>query len=169
MAPVTPDVAPTAHVRRTVVILGASIIAFAVVALLVALISSRPPAGYPAGSPEEAFQGYIAEWESGDLDAAYTHFSDRVRALVTADRYRAMDRDYRWTRDQDRRIVLVGTRTNGDRATLDLRIDWYAAGAPFGGGDTWSEDRSIMLVHVNGTWYVDELLAGIEPMWLEQR
>jgi hypothetical protein len=168
MAPVTPDVAPTPHVRRTVLILGGAILAFAVVALLAVLLTSRPAASYPAGSPEGVFQGYMAAWEAGDLDAAYAHFSDRVRALVTVDEYRAMERDYRWTRDQDRRVVLIGTRITDDRATLDLRIDWFSPGGMLGGGDTWSEDRSVALVRVNGSWSVDELIAGIEPMWLEQ-
>lgn len=165
--PATPNAPSTRGIRRTVILLGGAILAVAGVAVLVVALSARQPVVYPAGSPEAAFQGFLSAWEANDLDTAYSSFSDGVRSRATLEEYRRMDRDYRWAREQDRRVVLTGTRLNGDRATLDLRIDWFSSGGWFGGGSTWSENRSVALVREDGAWHVDEYLAGIEPMWLE--
>jgi hypothetical protein len=168
MIPATPNDQATRGIRRTVILLGGAILAVAGVAVLVVALSARQPVAYPAGSPEAALQGYLSAWEADDLDTAYASFSDRVRAQATLDEYRSMDRDYRWAREQDRRVVLTGTRLSGDRATLDLRIDWFSSGGLLGGRSNWSENRTVVLVREDDAWHVDEYLAGIEPMWLEK-
>ncbi len=168
IVPANPGVSTAHGTRRTVLILGGVILTLAAVGLIVVLLTGRSAATYPAGSPEAAFQGYLAAWQAGDLEGAYAHLSPRVRALATVDEYRAMDRDYGWGRDEDRRVVLTAARITGDRARLDLRVESHGTGGLFGGADTWSENRSVTLVRDGNEWYVDEYLAGIDPVWIEK-
>jgi hypothetical protein len=145
-------------------VLGAVILAVAAVAILAVALTVRPAPSYPADSPEAAFQAYYTAWEARDLDTAYGLLSERVRAQVTADRYWQDDRDYGWSRDQGRRVVLVGSHVTGDRAALHLRVDEASQGGPFGATDTWSWDTNVVLVREDGAWHVDNYLAGLEPM-----
>lgn len=155
-------------IRRTVTVLGGVILGVALAGLLIVLLTGRPAATYPADSPEAALQGYLTAWEARDLDTAYAAFSDRIRGSATLDEYRRMDAEYGWARNSDRRVVLAGSRVNGDRATLDLRIDEFSSGGLLGGGDAWSSERSVLLVRDGGHWHVDELLIGLEPMAVEK-
>jgi hypothetical protein len=151
-------------IRRTVLVLGAVILAVAAVGVLAVAISSRPAPAYPADSPEAAFQAYYTAWEARDLETAYGLLSERIRASVTADGYRTADREYGWSRGESRRVVLTGARVAGDRATLDLRVDQSSSGGLFGATDTWSWDTSVALVREDGAWHVDDYLAGLEPL-----
>jgi hypothetical protein len=164
LVPAAPRVPATRGIRRTVLVLGAVILVVAAAAVLVVALTTRPAPTYPAGSPEAAFQGYYTAWEARDLETAYGLLSERIRASVPADQYRRDDRDYAWSRDESRRVVLIASRVVGDRATLDLRIDQSSSGGPFGATDTWSWDTSVALVREDGAWHVDDYLAGLEPM-----
>jgi hypothetical protein len=150
-----------------VLLLGGVIAAVAFAAVLVVIATTRPPAAYPAGSPEAAFQAYLRAWEADDTETVHAAFSDRIRAEFPLARYHAMLADYGWARADDRRVVLVASRVDGDDATLDLRVDQFAEGGGMG-GDVVSWEASVRLVHEDGTWHVDELLAGLEPMWPEE-
>ncbi len=139
-----------------------AIVALIVVAVIVAVALPDSPTTYPAGSPEAAFQDYYEAWETGDTDEAYAHLSSNVTGDLTRDEYRRMDSEQSWQRQEDRRVVLLGSEVTGDRAVLELRIDQFYEGGL--GGNRYSSDRSVRLVREDGVWYVDEPLVGVESV-----
>jgi hypothetical protein len=168
--PIDPGVRPAAHVawpaRNAILLLGALLLAVVLIAGAVVLLSGRGPAPYPADSPEYTLQAFITAWNEDDIEAAYNLLSARVRQPMSLARYRQQARDYAWQREQDQRVVLLGTRpvgTGGDRVIVDLRVDQYSSG-PFG-SDRWSSERRVRLVREDGAWRIDEPLAGLEPFY----
>jgi hypothetical protein len=155
--------------RNALLLFGALLLTVVLVAGAVVLLSSRDSATYPADSPEFALQAFLGAWERDDIEAAYGLLSTRVREGMTLDRYRMQARDYAWQREQDQRVVLIGTRpagaAAGDRVTVDLRVDQYSSG-PFG-SDRWSFERSVALAREDGAWRIDEPLVGLEPVFQE--
>jgi hypothetical protein len=148
---------------RSVLVAGVALAALIVVALIAALALPHSPATYPAGSPEAAFQEFYQAWESRDLEGAYAHLSAAVRADLSLAGYRLLDSERSWQRDQDRRVVLTGTETAGDRATLQLRVDEFYGGGLGAQRSSW--DRSVTLVREDGGWMIDEPLVGLETAY----
>src|SRR3990172_12141180 len=77
-----------AAVPRSVLLIGAAIIALVVIALIVAVALPNRPTDYAAGSPEAAFQDFYEAWEIGGVEAAYGHLSSTVKAEVSPAEYR---------------------------------------------------------------------------------
>jgi hypothetical protein len=147
-------------VARSMLVIGGSIAALVVIAIVVVLAAPRGPATYPPNTPEAAFQEFYAAYEIGDLDAAYALFSTDVKAEVSLATYRRSELDYAWQRDQDRRIVLDRVDQSEGRAVLHLRVDEFSPGGL--GGNRSSYDRSIRLVQEGEAWLIDEALFGIQ-------
>jgi hypothetical protein len=150
-----------AAVPRSVLLIGAAIVALVVVALIVAVALPNRPTDYATGSPEAAFQDFYEAWEAGDVEAAYGHLSSAVTADLTLTDYRRMDADWSWQRDQGRRLVLLSVDLTGERATLHVRVDEFYQGGLSGQRNSY--ERSVRLVRELGTWLIDEPLIGIEP------
>lgn len=149
-----------APVPRAVLIVGAAIVALIILAVVVVLAVPKGPTAYDPGSPEAAFQAFYQSYEAGDLEGAYGLFGSSVRVQLTLDEYRRLDAEHAWQRDEDRRVVLLGTDLTGDRANLRLRIDQFSAGGL--GGNRYSHERTIRLVREHGAWLIDEPIVGIE-------
>ena len=147
---------------RSVLLIGAAIVALVVVALIVAVALPNRPTDYAAGSPEATFQDFYEAWEAGDVEAAYGHLSSTVKAELSLAEYRRMDADWSWQRDQGRRLVLLSVDLTGERATLHVRVDEFYQGGL--SGQRSSYERSVRLVRELGTWLIDEPLLGIEPV-----
>ncbi len=147
---------------RSVLLIGAAIIALVVVALIVAVALPNRATDYAAGSPEAAFQDFYEAWEAGDIEAAYSHLSSTVTAEMTLSEYRRMDADWSWQRDQGHRLVLLNVDVTADRAVLRIRVDQFSEGGLT--GERYSYERSVRLVRERGTWLIDEPLVGIEPV-----
>lgn len=147
---------------RSVLLIGAAIVALVVVALIVAVALPNRPTDYAAGSPEAAFQDFYEAWETGDIEAAYDHLSSTVTAEMTLSEYRRMDADWSWQRDQGHRLVLLNVDVSADRAVLHIRVDQFSEGGLT--GERYSYERSVRLVRERGAWLIDEALVGIEPV-----
>jgi hypothetical protein len=154
--------------RRTGIVLGSAIALIAALALVAVAITSRPPAEFAPGTPEQAFQAYLSAWDEQDLPGAYAQFSDRVRAGLTLDQYRLMARDWWYDNGAERRVVLLRSTVRDDRATLDLRIDEQSGGGLFGADSVWSRPLTIDLVRDGASWHLDQAMAGLEPIWYEK-
>ena len=153
-----------AWARRSNFVLGGVVAAGVILALAaIGTVILRPaaPAVYPAGSPEAAFQAFLTEYDTGDLDAAYAHFSASVRSRLSFSDFRRMADDYAWQDDDDRRVVLDKVDATGDSAVLHIRVERFT---PEGlGGNRTSYAQDIRLVREAGAWRIDEPLAGTEP------
>ncbi len=151
-----------ARASRSVLVVGGAIVALIFLALVVVLAAPKGPAAYDPGSPEAAFQTFYQAYEAGDVEGAYALLSTGVRDDLTLSEYRRLDTEQAWQRDQDRRLVLVGSEPTGDRATLLLRIDEFSQGGL--GGNRYSHERTIRLVREAGSWLIDEPIVGIESV-----
>jgi hypothetical protein len=163
-ATIDAGIAPRGEKRSGKVRLAAAAGLGVVAAALLALaILGREPAVFQPGTPEHAFQSYYTAWEAEDLDAAYAWFSRDVQATMTLAEYRRYAREqWGWSRDDTRRIVLEGIDRAGTRATLRIRVEHFSAGGL--GGNRYSYALSFRLVENDGAWFIDEPLAGLEPL-----
>lgn len=152
-----------ARPSRSILLIAGIVIGIVVVAVLVVLAASRPPATYPAGSPEATIQGFLTANDEDDVEAAYAFFSESVRGSLTVSEYRRLWTDFSWQREEDRRVVLEQTDMRDTRATVHLRVDVYSGGGPFG-SSRYTYERSVGLVREDDAWRIDELLVGLEPV-----
>jgi hypothetical protein len=152
--------ASRARIPRAGLIVVGAIVALIGIALVLVLAVPAGPASYEPGSPEAAFQSFFQDFEAGDLDGAHAHFSSTIKEQLTLDEYRRVSTEYGWQRDEDRRVVLLGTDVTGDRANLHLRIDQFNGGGL--GAARTSYERTIRLVREHGAWLIDEPIVGVE-------
>jgi hypothetical protein len=145
-----------------VLAVAVAIIALIGLALVVVLATPKGPTLYDPGSPEAAFQAFYQAYEANDVEGAYALLSSSVTEGLTLVEYRRLDTDQAWQRDQDRRVVLLGSDSTGDRTTLQLRIDQFSEGGL--GGNRYSYERTIRLVREGGAWLIDEPIVGIESV-----
>lgn len=165
-----PAVAPlsgpqTGGIPRSVLVVGITVIGLIALAAVIVLAAPVRPTTYAPGTPEAAFQALYTAWESRDLETAYGYLSEDVRAGMSLEEYRRLDRDMTYQRDEDRRVVLLGAEVDGERATLDIRVETFSRGMT--GGDRYAWDRSVSLVSEGGAWHVDEGMLGVETVYYE--
>lgn len=151
---------------RSLLAIAGGIAATVVVAvLIVVVLGDRPPAPFPADSPEAALQGYAQAWEDEDLEAAYAYFSTGVKSTLPFEEYRQVVRDqgnFSGGAPQQRRVTIDRVELDGERAEVYLSIEYsFDGGFPFGGG--YKDTRTIHLVKEAADWKIDDALLGLEP------
>jgi hypothetical protein len=162
----SPAVSPAAAKRgvRGQIAIVVGLVAIVVLLVVFVLASSRGPAVYPVGSPEAAFQRYLAAWDAGDYPGAYAAFSSRIHARVTFEEYRTEAPRFDYGGSDQQRVVLVNAKVSDTTATLNLRVEHWTPGGGLGGGSSWSQSTSVAMVKENGAWYVDDYLAGMDQL-----
>jgi hypothetical protein len=151
------------HSLRHILIIGGLVVGLVVVTVVTMLVvAPRGPATYAPGSPEAAFQEYLAAFDSGDLEAAYASFSRRVRSATTSSRY--LDEVSMYDRgDQERGTWIDSVDRADSRATLHLTIEeFYSSGLT---SDSYRYQGTVRMVSEDGAWKIDELLAGVDPIY----
>jgi len=150
---------------RTLLLIGAGILALVVVAaVVVLLLGSREPTTFPADSPEGVVQRHLAAFEDGDFGAAHAFFSADVQIDIDLETYERTARDYGgYQGDTSRRILFDRTDVDGDVARVHLTVEEYYGGGPFGGGETYRSPREIRLIREGGSWKIDDPIIGLEP------
>ncbi len=151
------------HSLRHILIISGLVVGLVVIAAVTVLVvAPRGPATYAPGSPEAAFQQYLAAYDSGDLDAAYASFSSRVRSTTSSSQY--LDEVSMYDRGDQERAIWIDTVDRADgRATLHLTIEeFYSSGLT---SDSYRYGVTVRMVSEDGTWNVDELLAGVDPIY----
>jgi len=152
---------PGTGANRLLAIVGLGIAALVVVALTLVFLLPRSEPSYPPGSPEAAFQAYLAASDAGDIEAAYAALSPRVRARWTYDAY-VREADMYGSQAGGRRVYIDRVVRIGDeQATLHLTIEWMG-GAGLTTSRWYERDVRIRMVSVDGTWYVDQALIGTQ-------
>lgn len=126
--------------RNRPVVLGAVIAVLVATGVVVALLR-------PWGSAADTAERYVAAWAAGDAPAAGALTDDPSAATGYLDRAR---RDLSATALTAR---LVGTRTEGERATATVEADW-----DLGQGRRWTYTVDLPLVPTAGT-------AGNDTGW----
>jgi hypothetical protein len=106
---------------RSIGLIAGSIGALVVVAIVIVLLADRrQPQQFAVGSPEATVQTYLQAWDEGDLETAYSTFTQAARRRITLDDYAAASRFWRQSRGGDiREAVYIDRSTiDGSRATI---------------------------------------------------
>jgi hypothetical protein len=128
-----------------------------VVATAVILLGgNRPPANYPADSPEGALQRYLVAWYDSDYVTAYDYFSTSVKARMSFSDFTLYANDY----GVEQTVTIDRTTGTGTRRTIYLTVEEFYGPDP--GGGSYSRDVSITMVQEGGVWKVDEPLSGVD-------
>lgn len=148
-------------VRPVLIVVGAVIVLIAAAIVSVATLGSRT-ATYPEGSPEAAFQGYLAAFVERDYEASYAYFSDGVKARLSYGQY-VDECTSRAASGEDVRVLIERADVSGERATLRLVIErYYASGLQ---SSRYRSPGEVRLVRVDGRWRIDQRMVGAEPSY----
>jgi hypothetical protein len=148
---------------RAVTLIAAGILALVVLgAVVVLLAENRTPTSFPAGSPEAAMQGYLAAWDSNDLETAYGYFSDAVQSQVTLAEYQDAVRGFGDVSPGDEAIYIDAAEIDADRATVHLTVEHYSGDGP--GAETYRSTSTVRMVRDAAGWKIDQQLIGVEPI-----
>lgn len=130
---------------------------------LVLLTGADRPAELDPNSPEGRLQSYLESFERGDHEAAYGHFSRRVRDELSLTEYERVLAGYgtSYPTGGTRQLLFNRTDLTGDRATVHLTVEEFHADGLR--SSTFRYDRSIRLVREDREWRIDEPLMGLDP------
>jgi hypothetical protein len=143
---------------RPLIFIAASIIVLSAVSVAIALFAaSDEPQTFAAGSPEFAVQRYIEAVQDREVDAAYEMLSESAQRDISRSELRDFIR-YSYIQDPDWRIRLTDVNVTGDRATVELTVE-YTGGGPLD-LNRYSERQNIPLVLEDGEWKIDEPFLG---------
>ena len=164
----TTDSQPHTSSNRSLIAIGAGVVALAVVTIVVVLLlGDRQTEEFAADTPEGALQRYLAAYDAGDLEAAHAFFSADVRERMDMEAYqRAVDA---WGEGYgpggSRSALFDRTDGSGDRVQVHLIVEeFYGDGLS---GDTYRSPREIRLVRESGQWRIDEPLVWLDPAPIE--
>lgn len=111
------------RMQRSVLVLLAGAGALLLVGIVVAIAAIRQPeAAYPPGSPEATVAGFVRLLEDGKLDEAYD-----LTAIPTLSREEFHEQLDNWSQTP-RRITLVRSDVDGDRATVVVDVSTFSSG-----------------------------------------
>lgn len=148
---------------RSIGLIAGSIVALVVVAVVIVMLADRrQPQQFAAGSPEATVQTYLRAWDDGDLETAYSSFSEAARRRITLDDYVATSRFWRESRGGDvREAVYIDRSTiDGSRATIYLVVETtYGSGLEV---NTYRSQREISLELEDGAWRIAEALVFLD-------
>lgn len=165
------SVAPAGRPARSLIIAGLLVFLLVIAAAVAALtLGSRGPASFPAGSPQEAFQGYYRAYLDQDPDTAYQYFSQRVQRQVSLDEYSRIVSSsglYASPDERNSRILIDRVEQIDDRATLYLIQEMFVGTGI--NATQFSSERQVRLVREGGEWKIDEPLLGIGLLPLPAR
>jgi hypothetical protein len=147
---------------RGLIAIGVGIVALSIASIAVVVtVGSRPPATFPADSPEAALQGYLEAFDAGDYGAAYEYFSAPVQGVMSAADFEAAARDYASYRTESYLVTYDGTEGTGDRVSLQVTIEYGSGGAL--STDRYSYQTTVPMVREDGSWRIDEALVFLDP------
>ena len=124
------------------------------VTLLIAVsvvFALQPPTQFDPNTPQGTAQGYFQAINDGDDDQAESFMTEDLRTSC----------DGRWWyegRESASRVVITGTKIDGDTAKVDVDITISYGDEPFGGG-SYDQDETITMEHVGGVWLISR------PIW----
>ena len=147
--------------NRSLLYVGAGVLVLVVLAVAVVLLAEgRGPVTYPAGSPQDVMQRYLAAWDDEDYPTAYGFFAEHVQADGTLEQFGERARDYRSGSGTgvDRAVFIDDVQEDGDQAAVYLTVE-----ESYGdGGETYRSQREVLMVRDAGTWRIDQPLLGID-------
>jgi len=148
---------------RSIGLIAGSLVALVAVAIVIVMLADRrQPQEFAVGSPEATVQTYLKAWDAGDLETAYSSFSEAARQRITFDDYVATSKLWRESRGGDvRETVYIDRSTiDGSRATIYLVVETtYGSGLEV---NTYRDQREISLELEDGAWRIADALVFLD-------
>jgi hypothetical protein len=128
--------------------IGASVAVLVAASIFFAL---QPPTQLDPDTPEGTAQGYFQAVSDGDEDLA--------ESFMTADLARSCDGHW-WYEDigSTSRVVITGTKIDGDTAKVEVDITVSYGDEPFGGG-SYDQDETVTMERFGAAWLISR------PIW----
>lgn len=158
--------------NRSVLYIAAGILALVILAVAVVLLAGdREPQEFPPDSPEAALQAYLAAWDDGDIEAAYTYFSRRIHGTTSFEVYQRAADDFATygmpPNGPQRRVFIDEVTGSYPRVVVHLTVEEL-----YGDGLSQNVQRSTRLVRMvsdavsrdPNQWRIDEPLVWLDPM-----
>jgi len=147
--------------NRSILLIGAGILALVVLSVVVVLVVRRGPPTFPAGSSHAAMAEYLAAWDRDDIEAAYGFLSDEAQGQVSLDDYRLAADQYRNYTQPNRQVTIDRVEGSGDKVTLELTVEeFYGQGLS---ANVSRSPRSVRMVRQADGWKIDEQLVWLDP------
>jgi hypothetical protein len=147
--------------NRSILLIGAGILALVVASVIVVLVVRRGPQTFPAGSPQAALSEYLAAWDDYDIEAAYRLLSQSARDRVTYSEYLSAANSYRGYNQTARDVTIDRVTGSGDLVTIQVTVeDFYGDGLS---ADVSRSPRSVPMIHESDGWKIDDTLVWLDP------
>lgn len=149
---------------RSLLAIGGGVVALVIITVAVVLLAGeRGSEEFGEDTPEGSLQRYLAAFDDGDLDTAYSYFSSRVRAEMNREAYErtVVMYDPGLGTERTRRALFDGRQGEGDSLRLQVTVEEV-----YGDGLNASSnryEREVRMVRDAGGWRIDEPLVWLEP------
>ena len=134
-----------------------------VVAVAAAGLAGGRTATYPEGSPEAALQAHLVAFQDGDYRAAYEQLSSNVRVAFTYPQYLEMASSMGMGMSEPPRVTIDRVLISGERATIDLGIEYPPSGGLF--PSRYRQSLTVRLVREAGVWRINQKMFGASGMY----
>jgi hypothetical protein len=147
--------------NRSILFIGAGILALVVVSVIVVLVARRGPQTFPAGSPQAALSEYLSAWDDNDIEAAYGLLSQSARDRVAYSEYLSAANSYHAYSQTAHDVTIDQVTGSGDRVTIEVTVqEFYGDGLS---ADVSRSPRSVPMIHESDGWKIDDTLVWLDP------
>jgi hypothetical protein len=147
--------------NRTILFIGAGILALVLASVIVVLVVRRGPQTFPAGSPQAALSEYLAAWDDYNIKAAYELLSQSARGRVTYTEYLSAANSYQGYNQTARDVTIDRVTGSGDLVTIQVTVEQF-----YGDGlsaDVSRSPRSVPMIRESDGWKIDDTLIWLDP------
>lgn len=148
--------------NRSLLLIVGGVAVLVVLAMAVVLLDGNDrPQTFPADSAEAGLQAYLAAWDKGDLPAAYSSFSERVRSTTSLATFQLAAEQVP-PNGPSRRVFIDQVTGSGDRQIVHLVVEERWSNGL--NSDVQRTPRTIRMVRDPEGWRIDEPLVWLDPM-----
>jgi hypothetical protein len=147
--------------NRSILLIGAGVLALVVVSVIVVLVLRKGPQAFPAGSPQAALSRYLAAWDDNDIEAAYGLLSQGAHDRVAYSEYQSAANSYQAYGQTAHDVTIDRVTGTGDRVTIQVTVqEFYGDGLS---ANVSRSPRSIPMIHEPDGWKIDDALVWLDP------
>ena len=133
--------------RSAVLLLGGAGLVLLAGLIVTLLVVREPEAAYAPNSPQSTVASFLRQLEQGEVDSAYA-------LTTTATDRQSFQQQFGAWHSTSHRVALMQTTTNGNIASVTVRIRHFSAGAI--GLPEESSEATFTLERQGGTWRISD-------------
>ena len=106
----------------------------------------------------------LVAFQDGDYRAAYEQLSSNVQVAFTYPQYLEMASSMGMGMSEPPRVTIDRVLISGERATIDLGIEYPPSGGLF--PSRYRQSLTVRLVREAGVWRINQKMFGAKLIWL---